>query len=185
MEKNNKITTYQLCQAALCVALTCISAYIAIPVPFTPIVITAQTFVINLTALLLKPKYAVLTQIIYTLIGIVGLPVFSGGKAGIGTLAGPTGGYIIGFIAAVCLISLAKRGKCSFKRYLLITIGIGIPVIYLFGTVFMAFQVQKSIWALLTTTVFPFIPGDIIKCTVSSGIAVQLNRILRKRNLLD
>lgn len=184
MNRKTAIQTSLLCQIALCVAIMCISAYINIPLPFIGVPITAQTFVVNIIALMLKPKYALIAQVIYTLIGIAGIPVFAGGKAGIGTLAGPSGGYIIGFIVAAFLISLAKNGKCELKRYILITIFVGIPVIYLLGTTVMAFQVKKGIWALLMTTVFPFIPLDIIKCIAASYICIKLNRVLTKMRLI-
>ena len=184
MENNTKMRTVELCQAALCVALLCVSAYISIPLPFTAVPLTAQNFVVNIVALILAPQYALLAQVVYTLIGIAGVPVFSGGRAGMGVILGPTGGYLIGFIVAAFVMSLAKRGKCSVKRYLFITLCIGLPIIYILGTIGMAFQVQKGIWALLIDTVVPFLPLDIVKCIVASIICAQLNKILKKSHLI-
>ena len=177
---DRKIKTSELCRMALCVAFTCVSAYIAFPLPFTAVMITAQTFAVNLTALVLKPKQALLVQIIYTLIGIVGIPVFSGGTGGIGRLAGPSGGYIIGYIIAVFFISLFARKKESAVRYILATVCIGIPIIYVCGTAVMAAYVKKGLWALISASVLPFIPLDIVKCVLASYAALAIRKIVGK-----
>ena len=111
-----KMSTRELTKTALCVALLCISSYISFPIPFTPIVITAQTLVVSLIGLILNPMESFLSTLIFMLLGCVGLPVFSGGTAGIGKLFGPTGGFIIGFLAAAPLISFTK-GKKSYKIF--------------------------------------------------------------------
>lgn len=174
---NMKTRTQKLCRAAVCTALVCVSAYINIPLPFTGVSLTAQTLAVNITALALEPLYALGEMIVYTLIGIAGVPVFAGGTAGIGKLAGPTGGYIIGFILAAFLISLAVRNKKGFKRYLLAAVCIGIPVIYLCGMSVMAFQLKKGVWALLVSTVIPFIPLDLVKCVAAAYICARLDKV--------
>ncbi|MBN1474770.1 MAG: biotin transporter BioY, partial [Syntrophaceae bacterium] len=81
--------------AALFGALTAAGAFIIIPLP--PVPITAQTFFLNVAAVLLGGPLAAASQFIYIMLGVVGMPVFAGGKAGLGVLFGPTGGYLIGF----------------------------------------------------------------------------------------
>lgn len=98
-----------LTKTSLCVALLCVSAFIVIPIPFTPIMITAQTLVVTLIALLLKPSQSAAAVGVYLLLGICGIPVFSGGTAGIGQLLGPTGGFLWGFLAAAPFDKLVKR----------------------------------------------------------------------------
>ena len=176
--------TTLLCRMALCVAMMCISSYIAIPLPFTGVLITAQTLVVNITSLLLRPVYALICMAVYALIGAVGLPVFSGANAGVGFLFGPNGGYVFGFIAAVFLMSILKGKKTDFKRYTLVTVLVGMPVIYFFATAFMAFFLKKGIMTAITVLVLPFIPLDIAKCIASAYMCVKLEKILKNNNLI-
>ena len=133
---NQKFNTVELTKMALLTALICVSAYIVIPLPFTPASLTAQTLVVNLIALLLTPRQAAFTMVVYILLGLTGLPVFSGGMGGPGKLFGPTGGYIMSWIPAVMLMSWLKGKYYSFKRYCLVTILVGMPVIYLIGSAY-------------------------------------------------
>lgn len=168
-----------LTKTSLCVALLCVSAFIVIPIPFTPIMITAQTLVVTLIALLLKPSQSAAAVGVYLLLGICGIPVFSGGTAGIGQLLGPTGGFLWGFLAAAPLISWLKGKNNRFLRYLWVSVLVGIPVIDLFGTVFFCFTQHVDPWAALMATVVPFLVGDICKCIAASLLAVPLNHALR------
>ena len=111
--------------------------------------------------------------------GAVGLPVFSGGTAGLSKLLSPVGGYYFGFAAAVFLMSSFKGKTPDIRRYLAVTILIGIPVEHIFATLFMSITTSCSFWSAFTAVSLPFIPGDIIKAFASSVIAVPLNRALR------
>ena len=94
-----RLTTLAMVQIALCTALMCVAAQITIPLPIG-VPFTLQVMMVILIALILKPLYALIAQSLYTLLGIIGLPVFAGGKSGVGTILAPTGGFIIGFIIA-------------------------------------------------------------------------------------
>ena len=177
----NKIIT--LTKVSMCVALLCISAYIIIPIPFTPIMITAQTIIINLIALLLTPKQSLVTVMVYLLVGICGLPVFSGATGGIGRLFGPTGGFLLGFLIVTPLISLLKGKNINLLRYSLVTILFGMPLLYLCGTVFMCLVHKTALQAALMSAVVPFILGDILKCLFASFLASILNKALSKQNI--
>lgn len=161
----------------LMVAMLCVTAYISFPIPFTPILITAQTIVINLIGLILKPKKSVITILVFLLIGSIGIPVFSGGRAGIGTLVGPSGGYFLGFVISVFAISTLRGNKVDFKRYLFLTIVIGMPIIYFFAAMWMSYYNGATIIETIKISVLPFIVGDIIKGFIASIIAVRLNKI--------
>ena len=100
----------------LMVALLCISSYIAFPLPFTPIMLTSQTIIINLIAITMNTKNGVLSIIVFYLIGAIGLPVFSGGRSGVGTLVGPSGGYFLGFLLTVLVITLIKGKNLNLKK---------------------------------------------------------------------
>ena len=190
-----KLSTRELTKTALCVALLCISSYISFPIPFTPIVITAQTLVVSLIGLILNPMESFLSTLVFMLLGCVGLPVFSGGTAGIAKLFGPTGGFIIGFLAAAPLISFTRGKKVNPIRYFLSTVLIGMIVIDLCGTLMFSIQQQvaaaqsfsigtvlsalspSALFKVLSATVIPFIPGDLIKCVLAVAIGTALNKI--------
>ena len=89
--------TAEMTKMALMVAMNCVSAYIIIPLPFSLSPIALQTMIVNLTGYVLNAKQAFMTMLVYLLVGLAGVPVFTGGSAGPGKLFGPTGGYIIGF----------------------------------------------------------------------------------------
>lgn len=168
----------ELTKMSICIAIICVSAYISFPLPFTPTMITAQTIAINLVALILTPKQSFLVVLLYIFLGAFGLPVFSGGTGGFGKLFGPTGGFIIGFLVIAPLISYLKGKNNSFKRYLFVTIFVGMIILYAVGAVYMSIVQKISIIAALSIAVFPFIFGDILKCFLSSFIAVKLNKAL-------
>lgn len=165
-------------RVALCVAILCISSYIAFPLPFTPILITAQTVIVNLVALILTPLQSFAALGTYFALGLCGLPVFSGGTGGIGKLFSPTGGFCIGFIVAAVLISLLKGKNNQLRRYIPVTIFVGIPVIYAFAVLFMCVFQQADLRTALLTVALPFLFGDTLKCIAASFLAVALNKAL-------
>ncbi len=162
---------------ALLAALLCVSSYISIQLPFSAVPITAQTLVINMIALLLKPKKAGITVAVWLLLGLVGLPVFSGGKGGFGVLAGATGGYIIGYLVSVILVSLLKGNKNKIIRNTG-SVLIGIPIIYAIGVPWLKVVLNLGWPAAFTTGLLPFLAGDIIKCIASVYICKPLYRIV-------
>lgn len=163
---------------ALLAALLCVSSYISIRLPFSMVPITAQTLVINLAALLLKPQKAGITVGIWILLGLVGLPVFSGGNGGFGVLAGATGGYIIGYLAAAIIISFVKGRRNHIVRNTVSVIAVGIPVIYLIGVPWMKAITGLDWKAAILTGLVPFIIGDLIKAAASVCIAKPLYRVV-------
>lgn len=169
--------TNELTKIALFSALISVSAYIAIPLPFSPVSLTAQTFIINLMALLLTPRQTICTLLLYILLGLIGLPVFSGGAGGPAKLFGPTGGYIFSWLIAVPLMAHLKGSRYHFYRYCAVTILAGMPIIYLLGTVYMKYLTGMDWAAAFTSAVLPFIPLDLFKCVAASLVAkpVQLS----------
>ena len=161
----------------LMVALLCISSYIAFPLPFTPIMITSQTIIINLIALTMNTKKGVLSIIVFYLIGAIGVPVFSGGRSGIGTLVGPSGGYFLGFLLTVLVITLIKGKNLNLRKSIILTVFVGMTIIYICGATWMGYYNGLSFMENLKVSILPFIPGDIIKCVLASYIAVKINKI--------
>ncbi len=172
-----RFTTQELTTMALLAALLCVSSYISINLPFSAVPITAQTLVINMIALLLKPKKAGVTVGLWILLGLVGLPVFSGGKAGFGVLAGATGGYIIGYLVAAVVIALIKGKKNTVVRNL-ICVFIGIPIIYAVGVPWLKMVLGIGWGAALVSGLVPFLIGDVIKCVAAVSVCKPLYRIV-------
>ena len=106
MEK--KLTTYQMAVTAVMAAVLCVLGPLTVPIGAIPI--SLANLVICLTAWLLGPKFGTLSVAIYLALGVVGLPVFSGYGAGLAKVAGPTGGYLVGYLL------LAFIGGSSSKR---------------------------------------------------------------------
>ena len=169
MSNNSSMNkTLEMTRLALLVAMNCVSAYIIIPLPFSLSPIALQTLIVNLVGFLLPPKQAFITMLIYILVGLIGIPVFTGGTGGPAKLFGPTGGYIFGFMIAVTLIAWLKGNTYSLKRFALIGICIGIPVIYILGALQLKFLTDMNWEAVFLTGVLPFIPLDIVKCFVAA-----------------
>ena len=138
-----------------------------------PVPITLQTFAVFLSLLILGAKKGTASVIAYLLLGLVGLPVFSGFHSGLSALLSPTGGYVLGLFL-ICLIFavLNKVFKGRFKILSLIT---GLIICYLTGTLwYVIFTGEKSFFAVLTVTVLPFIIPDIIKLFLAYIIAKRI-----------
>ena len=166
-----RLTTLAMVQIALCTALMCVAAQITIPLPIG-VPFTLQVMMVILIALILKPLYALIAQSLYTLLGIIGLPVFAGGKSGIGTILAPTGG--------VSLLKGSGKGKVGVARYLLVSILAGIPCIYIPGIALYMVYVQADLWSAVVTLTSVFILIDIAKCVIASLIAIPLNKALSR-----
>lgn len=170
-------STREMTKMALMVALNCISAYIIIPLPFSLSPIALQTLVVNLTGYVLNAKQAAMTMAAYLLVGLAGVPVFTGGTAGPGKLFGPTGGYLFGFALWAVLLAYLRGSDYSFKRYALVGCIIGVPFIYVFGVVQLQLITHMGWSKAVMTGALPFIPLDIVKCCAAAYIAGPIHRI--------
>ncbi|SFL50002.1 biotin transporter BioY [Halanaerobium salsuginis] len=168
--------TNKMIQSAMLIALTAVGAYLIIPLPFSPVPITLQTFFILLAGRLLGAKYAMLSQLGYLILGAVGLPIFAGGAAGPGILAGPTGGFLIGFIAMAGLAGI----KTNDKRQSFFICTAAIITDYIIGCLYFMLLTGNNFLAALTMTIIPFIPGDIFKITLVIFIAPIIKRSLAR-----
>ncbi len=172
--------TFEMTKIALLVAMNCISAYIIIPLPFSLSPVSLQPVIVALVGLLLTPKQAFTTMLVYTLIGLAGVPVFTAGTAGPGKLFGPTGGYILGFIIAVTLMAWLRGKTYNFIRYAAVGICVGLPVIYLIGTAQLKVLTDLDIQKALLVGVLPFIPMDILKCLGAAFLARPILQIFNR-----
>ena len=174
------ISIRTITKMSICVALCCVAAYISFPLPFTTAMITALTIAMNLAAFILTPKQTFIVMLVYTLLGCIGLPVFVGGTAGLGKVFGPTGGFILAFIAAYPMVSYFKGKTNSLKRYILVAIFVGIPITYIGGLISMLLLMDVSFGQAMIMAVFPFIPGDILKSIMAALIGVKLNKVFEQ-----
>lgn len=174
-QKRNK--TYQLAVTALFAAILCILGPLSLPIG--PVPISLATLIVYLAAYILGAKLGTISCAIYLLLGLVGLPVFSGYAGGIGKLAGPTGGYLVGYLPLAFIAGLlVSKGK---GKMIPATIGmiLGTAVLYLLGTIWFVIQMDYSVGQALAVCVIPFLFGDAIKIVV----AVLLGGTVRKRLL--
>ena len=151
-----------------------VAAQISIPLPFTPVPVTLQTLAVVLTGALLGSKRGTLAILLYLAEGFAGLPVFSLGRAGFVHLLGPTGGYLVGFVAAVWLTGFLVELKLASKLpgALLVTI-LGLLVPYVSGVAWLGVSVglQKAVMLGFV----PFVIGDALKVVVAVGVLAGAN----------
>jgi len=149
--------------------LIAVSAQFAFQLPFSPVPITAQTAAVFLIAALLGKKRGAAAVSLYLIEGALGLPVFAGGKSGLSALVGPTGGYLIGFLAAAYLVgAVVERGWDRTVVSSLLALALGNGAVYLCGLTWLglALGTQEA----LTLGLYPFLPGDLIKIFLTSGV---------------
>lgn len=171
---NQKIKTKQMVLIALMTAVTCVLGPLSIPLPFSPVPISLTNFAIFLAIFVLGMKNGTISFIIYLLLGAVGVPVFSSFRGGLQVLAGPTGGYLIGFIFLALIMGFALD---HFDRKLVPTIIgmiIGMVVCYAFGTVWLAKLLNLSFKEGLMMGVIPYLPGDAAKIIIAAIVGPKL-----------
>lgn len=184
MNKNSsktKLSVLTMVQVALITAVICVAGPYAIPIGAIPVSITIFALFLGLYAL--GWKLGTLACVLYILIGLVGAPVFSGFSGGAQKLAGPTGGYIIGYIF-LCIVSGIFIDKFE-KKYWLHIIGmiIGVLVCYIFGTAWFIISIPgKTLLAALNACVFPFIPFDGVKIAVAVLVGPSIRKGVRAIN---
>lgn len=167
---------------ALFAAITCVLAPLAIPIGPVPISLT--NFVIYVSVYVLGWHRATITYVVYLMIGLAGLPVFSGYEGGIGKMAGPTGGYLIGFIFTAVIaglfVNLQEEKVLMNRVWGMLGMILGTIVAYGFGTAWFCYSTGTGLSAALALCVFPFIPGDLVKMAVAVVIAPAVAGQIRK-----
>lgn len=182
---DKKLSIQKMALCALFTALICVGAFIRIPFPFIPF--TLQTMFVLLAGLMLGGRLGAISATLYMVLGLVGVPVFTGG-GGIGYIIKPTFGYIIGFcFAAYAVGKIAhKNNKTPSLKQMVIAVIVGELIIYVFGMgyyfIVANFFINKPI--AVTTLFIQFflmtIPGDIIKSICACLIATRVNPHIRK-----
>ena len=168
-----------LTEVALSAALLVVCSLISVPaaVPFT-----LQTFGVFVILVILGWKKGCAAILLYILLGLIGLPVFSGAKGGPAALFGPTGGYLIGFIAIALLLTAWRR--LFGERLKSIGMLLGLLLCYLFGTIWFVLVYARggntvSFAVALSWCVLPYIVPDLLKIALARLIAARLRPALK------
>jgi biotin transport system substrate-specific component len=153
-------------------ALIAASAWIAVPLPFSPVPVTAQTFAVLLVGSVLGARRGAAAAIAYLGEGSLGLPVFAGGSGGVHALAGPTGGYLAGFVAGAWLCGLlAERGWDRRVLTTVVSMALGNVAILAPGLLWLSRFVGTE--RVLALGLVPFLPGDVVKIA-SAAVVLPL-----------
>ncbi|WP_341350071.1 biotin transporter BioY [Clostridium akagii] len=184
-----KISTRKIIMIALFAALTAIGSIITIPIG--PVPITLQNMFPMLAGLILGSEAGAMSQLIYVLLGIIGLPVFAGGTGGINSVFSPSFGYLLGFILAAFIIGKIseKAGKLTLIKSFIICI-IGTITIYLIGIPYLYIILHNVLGEKITIAYaikigfVLFIPGDIFKIIVVAFITNKVVPLLRRQSLI-
>ncbi len=149
--------------------LIALCAQVKIWLWFSPVPITGQTFAVLMIGALLGARRGSLCVLAYLVEGAAGLPVFAGvGRAGLAVLLGPTGGYLVGFVAAAYITGLlAERGWDRRVGTTILAMALGNAAIYVFGLLWLCclMNINKTI---LTVGLYPFIVGDSLKIALAA-----------------
>jgi len=141
-------------------------AHVSIPLPFTPVPLALQSSVILFMGAYLGSRRGTLAVLLFIIEGIIGLPVFAGGKAGMMVLFGTTGGYIIGYAVAAFLVGwIMERAKERTVKRSFIAVALGSLAIYLFGWAWLSLLIGAKSAFLLG--VCPFVVGDFLKAILA------------------
>lgn len=177
--------TKELTLTALMAAIICVLGPLSVPLPFSPVPISLTMIGIYLAVYAVGMVRGTVAFLIYLLLGLVGLPVFSGFTGGPAKLAGPTGGYLIGFIFTG-LISGFFIDRW-WKNRLISGIGmiLGIAVAYLFGTVWLAYGADMTFGQALALGVIPYVAFDLVKIVVLVIVGPELKKVLIRANLVS
>jgi biotin transport system substrate-specific component len=178
------LSTQQLVRAALFTALVIVFAIIPpLPMPFVPVPLTLQTLGVMLAGLILSPRLAALAMLLYVVLALVGFPVLPGGRGGLAVFAGPTGGFILGFIPGAFVVSwLAARRLSETTTAAMIARNFGAAVfggaivVYAIGVPWLAMVTGMTIDRALMAVVV-FLPGDLVKAVIATIVALRVAKL--------
>ena len=182
LNQSKKITIYQLCVTSLMKAVMCILGPMSVPIGTIPISLT--NLVIYLSVYLLGAKLGTLSCIVYLLLGMAGLPVFSGYSGGLARLAGPTGGYLVGFIFMAFISGLFIEKSSGSLVWSVAGMILGSGVLYLFGTIWYVILMDCPVMAAVAACVQPFVIFDLIKIALATVVGRQVRGRLIQAGLI-
>lgn len=161
--------------AALFAAMIMVLGFIAFPLPFSPVPVTGQTLGIMLAGSILTIRQIILSISTFLLLGIAGVPVFAGGTGGIGIIAGPRGGYLIGFLVGAVVIALLRGKNKNLIRLGLANLAGGVVIVYIFGLLWLSHVTELGLAKAFLVGALPYIPGDLFKVLVATILAARIH----------
>lgn len=196
MSSNFKLSI-MLIFVPLFAAFIAVSGFIAFPLPGTPVPIVLQNMMPILASGLLGGLYGTASTALFLIAGLLGLPVFSGGRGGLAHLLGPTGGFLIGYLAAaafliiffrkpgtkdLALVSSGKNKSIKLINYLKIIAASfsGFALIYVFGIARFMQLTNRGLFESLSLACIPYLPGDFIKMILVSALIYKLRPVTAK-----
>ncbi len=170
---------------ALFAALTAVCAIIAVPLPMTTVPVSLLVLGVFLTGALLEKKLAFLAQVVYLLIGAIGVPVFAGFSSGVGVLFGPTGGYLLAspvmaFVIAWIAEPFRTKKKSVHMGMLTVGMVVAMLICYLVGTTWFCIYGGYTFWQGLGYCVIPFLIPDAIKLVVAVAVGTAVDAVFYK-----
>ncbi len=178
---NSKLNVKVMVEVALVTALLCILCPWQIPLGFSPVPISLAVFAVMIGVYAIGWKLGTLACLLYILLGLVGVPVFAGFSAGLPKLAGPTGGYILGYLLVAIVTGLAVE-KFEEKIWVhIIGMVLGVALCYILGTIwFLQVMEEQTLASALSMCVIPFIPADAVKIVVAAIVGPIIRRQLKR-----
>ncbi len=180
MALNKDIITNKRVNAAIGVFFfalaTAFGAHVRIPLGWTPVPITLQTFFAIMSGAVLGARLGAYSQLGYLFLGISGIPVFQNSSSGALYLLGPTGGYIVGFVFASIFVGIATEKKSPAFGRSVIIFALGSLLIYLFGMIWLISLYRIPLARALYIGALPFVPGDILKIITAAIIYSKISR---------
>ena len=170
----------RLIGVAAFIILTSLGAFIRIPLPFTPVPLTLQTFFVLLSAAFLGSGLGLVSQLGYLFLGVSGVPIFSAAGSGYLYLLGPTGGYLFGFLIAALLVGRLIKQIPQRALYVFGLFSLAGMVILFFGSLWLKIFLALPLSKALSLGCLPFIPGDLLKAALAAAIYMKLESRLRK-----
>jgi len=181
--KQEIISNKTACRAigvAVFVILTSLGAFVRIPLPFSPVPLTLQTFFVLLSGAFLGGNLGAVAQMSYIFLGLSGLPIFTGAGSGLLYLAGPTGGYLLGFVLASLFtarfIKFAGRNLYSVLAIMVIAD----LLLLASGVIWLKILFGWPLSKLLFAGFLPFLPGDLLKAGAAAIIYLRLKPRLKE-----
>ena len=183
-----KSKTYIMTSAAIMTAVMCILAPLSVPIG--PVPVSLGTLVLYFSVVILGTQSAFISCVLYLLLGAVGLPVFTGFTGGLAKVAGPTGGYMLGYLFLILtsgiFIDRFAGGLSGTKKKaaIFIALAIGTAVLYAFGLAWFCKISGMTAGAALAVTVYPFIPLDVLKMILASAAGPMIRDRLKQAGVL-
>lgn len=163
--------------ASLFAALTAAGAYLFVPIGPVPIVL--QNLFVFLAGLLLGSRWGLASVAVYLLAGICGLPVFAGGTGGIGRFAGPTGGFLLGYLPVVFLVGWIAERKPGRMVRDVAAMALGTVALYTCGVPWLKMVTGMPFEKAVAVGMLPFLAGDALKIAAAALIAKSVRPVIR------